>query len=404
MFDLDYARAQFPTLATPWALMDNAGGSAPVRQVVERIREHLLVRPVQLGASYSLSLEAQASVDAGRAAAAKLVGADPDEVVLGASTTALLATLARALRPQWAEGDEVIVTDLDHEANIGPWRRLAESGIVVKEWPFDVESGRLRLEELEPLLGPRTRLVAFTHCANVIGDLHDAATFCRRIREAGALSCVDGVAFAPHRRVDVRELGCDVYALSFYKVYGPHIAALFGRREVLLGARGQSHHFVGEEQVPQKLEPGGVCYELAAGLPGVVEYLEGLDARHREDGAAGTLEGAFERIAAYEMDLAAPLLGFLEEHPRVRLFGGARADAETRVPTVAFAVDGLDASVLPEQLERRQLAVRYGHFYAPRAIERLGLAERGGIVRVSLVHYNAHGEVLRLIDALDELL
>lgn len=404
MFDLDFVRAQFPALASPWALMDNAGGSAPARQVIERVSEHLSRRPVQLGASYSLSVEAQAAVDAGRAAAARLVGADPGEVVLGPSSTALVATLSRSLRPLWSEGDEVIVTDLDHEANIGPWRALEASGITVREWPFDAETQSLRLEELEPLLGPRTRLVAFTHCANVIGNVHDVSAICARIRAAGALSCVDGVAFAPHRRVEVGALGCDFYVLSFYKVYGPHLAAMFGRRERLLEARSQNHFFVGEDEVPYKLEPGGVAYELAAGLPGILDYYEAVDRRHEPTASGCPLERVYELFARHEMDLARPLLGFLDEHPRVRLYGSARAEHESRVPTIAFSVEGVDSATVPAQLDERGLAVRYGHFYAQRAIERLGLHERSGVVRVSLVHYNAPGEVLRLVEALDELL
>ncbi len=404
--DLDFVRAQFPALQTPWALFDNAGGSLPARQVIERITEHLSTLPVQLGASYDLSVRATEKVEAGRAAAARLVGASPEEVVLGPSSTSVLDRLARALRPTWREGDEVIVTDLDHEANVGGWRRLEKSGIRVREWPFDLETQTLRLEDLEPLLNERTRLVAFTHCSNVVGNVHDVAAIAARIREAGALSCVDGVAYAPHRRVDVRALGVDFYALSLYKVYGPHLGVLYGRKECLLEGRSLNHYFYSEDQIPEKYEPGGICYELVAGIPGILDYLDALDGRLFEEAAEpeARLDRTFAAIARHEMDLARPLLGFLAEHPRVTLYGSANAEAATRVPTVAFSVEGRRSREIPELLDGQLMAARWGHFYAKRATDRLGLEEWDGVVRVSLVHYNSAGEVLRLVESLDAIL
>ena len=404
--DLSSIRRSFPALDTPWALMDNAGGSAPANPVLERIQAHLQVRPVQLGASYPLSVEASDAVREGREATARLLGSSPEELVLGPSSTVLLSRLARALVPLWQPGDEVIVSQVDHEANRGPWTRLAAQGIVVREWPLDPETHSLRLEELEPLLGPRTRLVAFTHCANVVGQLHDVRALTSRIREAGALSVVDGVAFAPHRRVDVEALGVDAYAVSLYKVYGPHLGALFVRREVMLEARGLNHDFYPEDRIPEKLEPGGVCHELVAGLPGILEYLEGLvgPVDPSVESGAPRLGVAFEAIAAHEMELVRPLLGLLREHPQVQLYGCPEADAERRVSTVAFSVRGQASREVVEALEGHQLATRFGHFYAPAGVEALGLEPEDGIVRVSLVHYNTHDEVQRLLGALEEAL
>jgi selenocysteine lyase/cysteine desulfurase len=220
MLDAASTRAQFPALDTDWALLDNAGGTVPARQVIARVAEYMARWPVQHGASYPLSVEAVERVAAGRAAAARLVGADADEVALGPSATVLLRRLAEALSPLWAAGDEVVVTDLDHEANIGPWRALAAQGIVVREWGLSRASAALELADLEPLLNARTRLVAFTHCANVVGTIHDARAIVARVHAAGALACVDGVAYAPHRRVDVRALGADVYAVSLTRSSG----------------------------------------------------------------------------------------------------------------------------------------------------------------------------------------
>jgi len=407
MFDVEFARAQFPALATPWALFDNAGGSVPLRGVIERTAHYMSTMAVQLGASYDLSRDAAEAVAAGHRAMERLVGADPGEVVLGPSTTVLVQQLATALRATWHAGDEVIVTNLDHEANIGAWRALEATGIVVREWCFRPDTHALHTEDLEALLSPRTRLVAFTHVSNVVGTIHDVRVWTDLVRAAGALSCVDGVAFAPHRRVDVGELGADFYLVSLYKVFGPHIGLLFGRREALLAGRSRNHFFLGEDQLPYKYEPGGVCHELVASLPAIVEYLEALGARrlHAEYARGATLiERAFAAAAEHEAELVAPLLEFLGSRRCVRLWGEPRPDATRRVPTVAFTVDGLVSAAVPRALDARRVAVRHGHFYAYRALRAFGLEPDDGLVRISMLHTNTPDEVSQLIRALDEVL
>lgn len=383
--------------------MDNAGGSAPCRQVIERVRAHMERLPVQLGASYGLSVEAGEAVEAGRRAAATLVAAEPDEIVLGPSSTALVQRLATALRAGWSEGDEVVVTNLDHEANVGPWRRLEESGIVLREWCVRKGTYDLHVDDLAPLLNERTRLVAFTHCSNVVGSIVDVADIAARVRAAGALTCVDGVAYAPHRRVDVGALGVDFYLASLYKVYGPHMGLMFGRRELLASLKGSSHFFLPDDSVSAKFEPGNVNYELAASLAGILEYLQALGARHGL-GEELDLAGCFERIRAHEEELARPLLTFLDEHPRVELIGSPSASGDVRLPTISFTVAGRPSSAIPPLLDERSIAVRFGHFYAYRLIRDLGLLERDGVVRVSTAHYTSPAEVGALIAALDELL
>ena len=254
---------------------------------------------------------------------------------------------------------------------------------------------------------PRTRLVCFTQCANVVGTIHDAAAIVRRVHDAGALACVDGVAFAPHRRVDVRALDADFYLLSIYKVMGPHLGLLYGKREHLVRARGQNHFFIAEDDVPYKLQPGKVPHELAASLPAILDYLMALDARtFGEDGAAEPqrLDRVFTAIADYEAALAEPLLEFLGARANVRLLGNPSADPARRVPTITFTVDDRDASAIPPLLDAERIGIRYGHFYAQRAIEALGLLGRNGVVRISMVHYNTPAEVARLITVLDRVL
>lgn len=407
VLDVDFARSHFPALKSPWALFDNAGGSVTAQPVIDRITEYLSRFQVQLGASYALSQQAQARVRAGEAAAAALVGASVQETIVGPSTTVNLKMLARALAPSLAPGDEVIVTDLDHEANIGCWRSLQAHGVVVRTWAMRAQTARLEVADLEPLLGPKTRLVAFTHCANVVGEIVDVPAIAARIRSrCSALICVDGVAFAPHRCVDVASLDVDFYALSLYKVYGPHLGVLFGKREHLLRAQGQNHDFVPDDQLPYKFQPGNVTHELAAGIAGITDYYDALASHHgvHDTSFRDRLQGVSNLIAAHESELAERLLAFLRHDPRVTVVGPSDSDAAARVPTIAFAVTGRNASQIPPQLDDANLAVRYGHFYAKHAIERLGLAATDGVVRVSMVHYNTLQEVDRLIARLDAVL
>ena len=408
---LSQARSRFPALATPWALFDNAGGSVPLGGVIDRVTGYMRRYGVQLGASYELSQQAGALVAEGHRAAEALIGAGPGEVFLGPSTTANLRLLARALRPLWTAGDEVIVTNLDHEANVSPWRWLEAEGMHVREWRMRPGTQALHAEDLDALLSPRTRLVAFTHCANVVGTIHDAAGIVARVHAAGALACLDGVAFAPHRLVDVKAIGADFYGISLYKLYGPHLGMLYGRHELLECARGQYHFFHVESELPYKLEPGGVVHELAASVPGILEYLLELEAGlpaaapvMPAGAVRSRLARAFDAIARHESALVAPLLEFLGDRRGVRVLGEPSADPSRRVPTVAFTVEGRKASEFPPMLDARHVAVRYGHFYAYRAIEALGLLERDGVVRVSMAHYNTSAEVTRLIEALDEVL
>ncbi len=406
--DVDFVRAQFPALQTPWALFDNAGGSVPVRPVIDRTTRYMEQHAVQLGASYGLSQSAEAEVRAGEAAAASLLGASPRETVVSHSTTAGLGLMAAGLGPLMDEGDEIVITNLDHASNIGCWQRMAARyRLSVREWKLRPASARLEVDDLRPLLGPRTRLVAFTHCANVVGELVDVRRVVDAIRDnrSDTIVVADGVAHAPHRQVDVASLGVDVYAASLYKVYGPHVSAIYGRKSLLLRARGQNHDFIPEEQIPYKFQPGNVTHELAASLPGITDYLDAVAEHHgiEHDDARARHTAVFELVAAHEATLSARMLEGLLGHDDVTVIGPTDADAQVRVPTIAFTVRGRHASEIPPLFERHQVALRWGHFYAPGAIDALGLADRGGIVRASLVHYNTADEVDRFLSALREV-
>lgn len=395
--DLDFVRARFPGLGDGWAYFDNAGGSHVLAGVADRVRDFLLTSPVQHGASYAPSVGAAERLTAAtRRLAGMINAAEPAEVVLGPSATALFQTLARALAPSIREGDEIVVTDVDHESNVGPWRDLERLGASVREWRVNRESLALEPDDLKPLLTERTRLVCVTHCSNVLGTILDVPEVARLVHAVGAELCVDGVAYAPHRRVDVRALGCDWYCFALYKTYGPHQALLWGHGDRLRALPSQNHFFIGRDQVPYKLQPGNVNYELAYGAAGVADYLDELGAHQCCD--------PFEAIARHEERLAERLLGHLTARNDVRIVGERTADRARRVPTVAFTVDGRRPEPIVAAVDRHRVGIRHGDFYAKRLVRALGLEDGGGVVRVSMVHYNTIEEVDRLIAALDEAL
>ncbi len=403
-FDVAFARTHFPALSGDWALLENAGGTLVAAQALARIRTYMSDYQVQPGAPFPASSRAAEMIDESHRAMAAMLNAAPEEVMIGPSTSMNVFLLAQALRPGFREGDEIIVTNLDHEANSGAWRRLAATGITVREWCFDPETAALVPQHLAALLTERTRLVCFTHCSNITGGFNDVPALVRMIHDAGALACVDGVAYAAHRAIDVKAWDVDFYLCSTYKLYGPHAALLYGKREHFEQAAPLNHFFL-DDALPLKLNPGGPNHELTAGLAGITAYLDALHAHHEGETNLplhDRLMQVFARAAAHEEALGTPLVDFLTTKRGVRLIGYRIADRNRRAPTFSFAVDGRDAEEIARAVEPHRVAIRAGDFYAARCIRDLGLADRGGVVRASMVHYNTAEEVGRLIRALDE--
>lgn len=405
-FDTAYARTFFPALDAGWALFENAGGTLVPTTVLDRLNAYMRESQVQPGAGYAASELAAQRMAEGHRMMAELLNAAPEEVMVGPSTTMNVYLLAQALRPGFRDGDEIIVTDLDHEANSGAWRRLAETGLRVVEWKVDPETAELRPEDLAALLTERTRLVCFSQCSNITGGFNDVPAIARIAHEAGALVCVDGVAFAPHRQVDVRAWDVDFYLCSAYKIYGPHLGLLYGKRDHLLNARGQNHYFIAESNIPLKLNPGGPNHELTAATAGVTDYFALLHRHHFGESnlpARERLGQLFGLFARHEEEIAAPFVDYLAANPRIRLLGRATAAHDRRAPTFSFVVEGRDSREIAAALQERGLAIGSGDFYAARLIDAMGLRERHGVVRASMVHYNTTEEVARLISALDEV-
>jgi cysteine desulfurase family protein (TIGR01976 family) len=410
MLDAHFVRSHFPALAAHgddnkrWAFLDNAGGTLMPRQVIARATAYMERYQMQIGASYPASREATQAVESGQKAVAQLLNCASDEVVLGSSTSTNVYILARAFGEYLQKGDEILVTDLDHEANRGAWLRLRNAGIVVRSVPLVPNSTQIDLETYRRMLSPRTRLVCATLCANVVGEICDFRTMITLAHEAGAWFCADAVAYAPHRHLDVKALDVDFCLVSLYKVFGPHLGALYGRRELLQHLPGQNHAFFSETMVPYKFQPGGVAHELAAALPGIIDYLSDLhDHHHGVQRPEDWISKVFSQIAATEQELSERLLAGLDELPRFRRLGGRRNDVDDRIGLVAFTHESIRSDKIVAALEEERIACRGGDFYAKAAIAHFGLEGHGGVVRLSFAHYNTMAEVERVLATLSQL-
>jgi cysteine desulfurase family protein (TIGR01976 family) len=329
----------------------------------------------------------------------------PEEIVFGSSTTALLQNLARAMQSQLSPGDEVIITVSDHESNIGPWDRLQERGIVLKIWPLNKESLTLELADLAPLMSERTKLVCVTHVSNILGSINPIREISDFVHARGARICVDAVAYAPHRAVDVQAFDADYYVFSLYKTYGPHYALMYGKYDLLLELDTLYHYFYGKDKVPGKLEPGNPNYELAYSTCGIVDYLTALGEQTGETGTVRQkIEAGFAAITAQENLLTERLLDYLRTRNDCRIVGQTTNRDATRVPTIAFRFDGREAGEICKAMDGEKIAMRFGDFHSRRLAEYLGLTDHGGMLRVSMVHYNTLEELDRFTAALDRIL
>ncbi|ORE97607.1 cysteine desulfurase-like protein [Aurantimonas sp. 22II-16-19i] len=400
--DLEFVRSQFPALAGEWVFMDNAGGSQVLRTVAERVSDYLLTSNVQTGASYAPSLASAERVREARRAYARFMNAaDASEIVMGASSTALFRYLSEAMTGRLMAGDEIILTNADHEANIGPWLKHRERGVVVKFWNVDPDSFELELDGLKDLLTERTKLVCVTHASNILGTINPIAEIAAIAHAAGAEVVVDAVAYAPHRAIDVKALGCDYYVFSSYKVFGPHFAVMWSPKDKLLALDNIYHFFMTRKSVPYKIEPGNINYEAAWGAIGAVDYVEELGRQAGAGEGHAAIEAGFAGIAEQERVVTARLMDFLQSRNSVRIIGRPSSAIADRVATVSFTVEPQDSKAVVEAVDAAKIGIRNGHFYAYRLIDDLGLMGQNGVVRVSMVHYNTLDEVDRLVAALE---
>jgi cysteine desulfurase family protein (TIGR01976 family) len=394
-FDIDWVREQFPALKNNMVFMDNAGGSQTLKPVMDRITEYLTHYDVQLGASYKTSQVASENLDRAKEPIRKWLNAKhPDEVMIGSSTTMLLRILSLCISRNWQKGDEIIISNSDHESNMAPWKDLEKAGIKVKTWKVNKDSFRFELDDLNSLMTEKTKLVAVTHTSNILGTINPIKDIAKLVHKNKALICVDGVAFAPHRLIDVQDLDVDFYVFSTYKTFGPHQAVMYGRLELWNNMQGINHAFI--ESVPYKFQPGNVNYELSYSLAAIPQYIAKI--------GGGNLAKGFEIIADYEQQLASRLLDYLKSNPKITIIGETSADKNLRVSTLSFIHSDLKSHEIVEIVDTHDIGIRFGDFYAVELIDDLSLRQYNGVVRVSLVHYNSFNEVDKLIEVFKRLL
>jgi cysteine desulfurase family protein (TIGR01976 family) len=402
-FDVAAVRACFPALADGARIyFDNPAGTQVPASVAERVSECLLRANANLGGRFATSVAAGEVVSGARRAMADMLNADStDEIVFGQNMTTITFALSRALGRRFRRGDEIVLTRMEHDANISPWVALADDhGLTVRWLDIDRERHELALEQLPSLLSARTRLVCVGYASNVLGTVNDVRRVCELARDAGALAFVDAVHYAPHGRIDVQALGCDLLACSAYKFFGTHQGILWGRRSLLADLEPYKVRPAHDEP-PESFETGTQSHEGLAGVSAAVDYLASLagagDATDRRE----RLTIATNAISEYEATLSKHLIEELVRLPGVRIHGITdRGRLGRRAPTIAFTLEGMAPEPLARALGERGVYAWHGHNYALEPLRALGLLDSGGVLRVGLVHYNTHEEIDRFIEIL----
>lgn len=403
--DIDFIRAQFPAFSQPTvegkAFFESAAGSFPCRFVIDRFERFYRERKVQPYAPYELSQIAGQEMDEAQNRLSAMMGVEADELSFGPSTTQNTYVLANAFRQWLSTGDAIVVTNQDHEANSGPWRRLADEGIEVREWKVDPVTGSLDPETLRPLL-KGAKLLCFPHCSNVVAEINDVATICALAREEGAVTCVDGVSYAPHGFPNMQELGADIYLFSSYKTYGPHQGLMLIQRALAEALPNQGHYF-NAGYLTKRFTPAGPDHAQVAACAGMADYVDALfEAMGKPQlDAVGRCAVVHEEMRAREVSLAAPLLDYLGGRNDVRLIGPD--EAARRAPTVALLCERR-ASELAVELAHHGVMADGGDFYAVRPLQALGIEPDHGVLRLSFTHYTHEDEIAHLIRALDQVL
>ena len=405
--DIDFIRAQFPAFSEPslegWAFFENAGGSYMCHQVIDRLMTYYTQTKVQPYYSYPASTEAGQRMDESYGRLAAYLNIDEDELIFGPSTSQNVYVLAQALHPMWEEGDEIIVSCQNHEANSGAWRRLANQGIVVRDWHIDSKTGRLATDDLDALITPRTRLIAFPHASNVIAHINPVQEISAKAHQAGALVVVDGVSYAPHGLPDIAQLDVDIYLFSLYKTWGPHLGAMYVKRELMKQMVNQSHFYY-EHEPHYCLTPAGPDHAQIAAVSGVAEYLDAVYAHHFDDAPDSAVKGRrlHQLFSDYESSLLTPLLDFLKARNDVLIIGPD--DPDIREPTVTILPLNKRVPAVVAELEKQKLMVASGDFDVVRILNEMNIDLDPGVIRMSLLHYTTQDEIDRLISGLTSAL
>jgi len=408
--DIDYVRSQFPAfndpLSSKWSFFENAGGSYVPINVIEHLNSFMTSTKVQPYAEYDTSKIAGEKMDTAIELFAEMINAKKDEIIIGSSTTMNMYVLSNAIKKFLKPGDEIIVTNQDHEANIGAWRKLKEHGAIIKEWQLDPQSGELMIENLKSLLSSKTKILAVTHCSNIVGSINNIKEITKLAHEYGAYVIGDGVSYAPHGFPDVKDLDVDFYAFSLYKTYGPHLALLYGKKAIIEKLPNQNHEFL-ENQIPYTLNPGGPNHEELCSLIGISEYFENLYNHHFEQSDLPKLDKIKKinnLICEHEEIIANKLLEYINTVKKIRLIGKKTIKKRNRMPTISFTVKDMTSKEVSDSLIRCGIALRNDNFYAWRCLNALGIDTKDGVIRASMVHYNSIEDVEKIIAAIEKTL
>ena len=406
--DLDFVREQFPVFShaesAGWAHLENAGGSYVPKQVISLMNDFFTLSKVQPYWDFGPSVKAGESMDRALELLPVTFNAERDEVHFGPSTSQNTYVLAQSLRPGWETGDEIIVTNQDHEANVGAWRRLEASGIKVNEWKVDSESGLLDIGDLEKLVNARTRLLAITHASNLAATINPIRELAALIHDVGGIVVTDGVSFAPHAAIDVKQLDCDIYLYSTYKTYGPHVGLMYTSPRVLRAASNQGHFF-NSDKPTSRLTPAGPDHAAIAACAGIIDYYEDIFSHHFGGSGPSSLREkicrVFELFGEHEQTIMTPLVEYVVSRADFRLIGSPSSDRTVRAPTIAFHSHSRPSREIYSSLIDAGVSCGHGNFYAHRLVEAVGLDADDGVVRLSLVHYNTAEEVAKALNVLD---
>tara|TARA_B100000900_G_scaffold395264_1_gene393467 strand:+ start:832 stop:2079 length:1248 start_codon:yes stop_codon:yes gene_type:complete len=407
--DIDYVRSQFPafkdSLSKDWSFFENAGGSYVPQNVIEKLTEFMISTKVQPYAEYPMSKIAGENMDKATELFSKMINAKNNEILIGSSTSANLYVLSNALKYLINPGDEIIVTNQDHEANISPWRRLEEYGAKIIEWKFNLDNYNLEINQLEKLITSKTKILAVTHCSNIIGSVNNLQEISKLAHECNAIVIGDGVSYAPHGFPDVKKLGVDFYTFSLYKTYGPHLALLYGKEEIIKNLKNQNHEFL-EGNYPYTLNPGGPNHEELVSLIGIYEYFNNLYTHHFNDDNQKIREKITkinDLISSYEEKIANPLLNYISNSKDLKLLGKSAIKNKDRAPTISFIHKNKSSKEVSDIFVSNKIATRNDNFYAWRCLKALGIDTNDGVVRLSLTHYNSENEVDLAIETLKKL-
>lgn len=358
---------------------------------------------VQPYAEYPMSKKAGEDMDKSTSVFAKMINANEKEILIGGSTSVNLYVLSNALKIFINPGDEIIVTNQDHEANISPWRRLKENGAKIIEWQIDKNSGELKIEELEKLLNKKTKILAVTHCSNIVGTVNDLKTITKLAHNYNTIVIGDGVSYAPHGFPDVKDLDVDFYTFSLYKTYGPHLGLLYGKEDILKKLPNQNHEFL-DGNYPYTINPGGPNHEELVSLNGIYEYLDNLYNHHFENNDV-SIQDKIKQINSlfceHEEYIANPILNYLYNRSDIRLIGKNKIINKNRAPTISFVSKNKSSKEIANKLNANNIATRNDNFYAWRCLKALGIDVNDGVIRISMVHYNSKKETDLLLKALE---